>query len=228
MNKSIYFSSGQKEPFAFLLDDQYVFDLLDIGYTLSPEGIDLGDVKPKTSYVDIEGADGRIDVTNALTEDVKFDNREVRVPIQSVAYSSTDNLSDRFILDQLFSGKERKMYVDDWYMEGRFALESSYSYPVRSYTIIGDCKPYRYNADESSKTFEVADTLECSIDYADTMPVCPTINVSSDMELTLYGSVYSLKKGDNIVPDLILRNGVTEFKLTGSGTAVVTWRGGNL
>ena len=75
MNKSIYFSAGQKEPFAFLLDDQYVFDLLDIGYTLAPEGIDLGDVKPKTSYVDIEGADGRIDVTNALTEDVKFGNR---------------------------------------------------------------------------------------------------------------------------------------------------------
>ena len=85
MNKSIYFSADQKDPFAFLLDDQYVFDLLDIGYTLAPEGIDLGDVKPKTSYVDIEGADGKIDVTNALTDYVKYDNREVRVPIQSVA-----------------------------------------------------------------------------------------------------------------------------------------------
>ena len=119
MNKSIYFSADQKDPFAFLIDDKYVFDLLDIGYTLAPEGIDLGDVKPKTSYVDIEGADGKIDVTNALTDDVKYDNREVRVPIQSVAYSSTDNLSDRFILDRLFSGKERKMYVDDWYRKVR-------------------------------------------------------------------------------------------------------------
>ena len=113
-------------------------------------------------------------------------------------------------------------------MEGRFSLESSYSYPVRSYSIIGDCNPYRYNSDESVQTFEVTDNLECSIDYADTMPVCPTINVSADMELTLYGSVYSLKKGDNIVPDLILRTGETSFKLTGSGTAVFTWRGGNL
>ena len=229
----VYFSCEKNNPLA---EEHYRFgtvvDLLKHGYTIDSSGIDLGNVEAKTSYIDIEGADGKIDVTNALTDDVHYNNRNVQIPIQSVAMHSTDRLADRFALDQLFSGKNMKMFVEDfdedWYMDGRFSLESSYSVPVRSYTIKGDCKPYRFNFDESSETFTVTDTLQCAIDYADSMPVCPTINVSSDMELTLNGTVYSLKQGYNIVPDLILRTGTTSFSLKGSGTYTFTWRGGNL
>lgn len=229
----VYFSSNKNHPLSEShYKFGYVIDLLNLGYTIDHSGIDLGNIEAKTSYIDIEGADGQIDVTNALTDDVHYKNRHIRVHVQSVSMYSTDRLPDRFALDQIFSGKYMKMFVEDfdadWYMEGRFSLESSFSVPIRKYTIIGDCKPYRYNVDESEETFTVTDTLECAIDYADSMPVCPTINVSSDMELTLNGAVYSLKQGDNIVPDMILRNGTNTFSLTGTGTSKFTWRGGNL
>lgn len=224
----VYFSASAGETFAVETPEGHIIDPVDVGYTVSTEGIDLGNVAAKTAYIDIEGADGRIDVTNALTDDVHYNNREVTVPLQSIAMHSTDRLVDRFALDQLFSGKVRKMFIDDWYLEGRFSIESSFSVPVRKYTIKGDCKPYRFNAEQTVVEYIVTNTLECAIDYDDRMPVCPVINVSADMQMTLYGSVYSLKKGDNIVPDLILRYGTNTFSLSGAGMAVFTWRGGNL
>ena len=228
--KKVLFTATKEEPYAEFNTDlnEYVIDLTNHGYALAPNGLNLGNVKPKRKYIELEGANGRIDVTNALTDDIKYDNREPSITFRNIEMNSFEHVTNERVMNRIFNGSNRKLIIDDWYMEGAFMLESSISMPFGKYEIIGDVYPYCMNLSESSVTFEVTDTLETSIEYDDSMIVCPVINVSAEMEMTLYGAVYSLKQGDNIVPDLILSNGSNALSLTGTGTAVFTWRGGNL
>ena len=74
----VYFSSNKNHPLSEShYKFGYVIDLLNLGYTIDHSGIDLGNIEAKTSYIDIEGADGQIDVTNALTDDVHYKNRHM-------------------------------------------------------------------------------------------------------------------------------------------------------
>lgn len=225
----IIFSANQNEEFSsFYTDFGYGIDLSEHGYELAKNGMIISQATPKLSYVEIEGADGKIDVTKALTEDIKYNNRDVSIKFVKWETSSMEHLENENIVNSIFDGSQRKLIVGDWYLEGSFTVNSSLSAPLGYYEIIGDCKPYRMNLKESSKTFTVSGTSESFINYADRLIVCPMVNVSADMELTLRGAVYALQKGDNMIPDLLLKKGTNTFTLSGNGIATFTWRGGNL
>ena len=79
-----------------------------------------------------------------------------------------------------------------------------------------------------TKRYTVSSTLNCTIEYKDSMNVCPNINVSDNISIVIGGNEYNIVSGDNIVPDFILKKGTNTFTLNGTGTVTITWRGGNL
>lgn len=226
---NIYFSCEQNETYSELNSYLgYVIDLKKHGFFLSPNGLDIGVAEPKTSYIEIEGADGKIDVTQALTDEIKYNNRDVNVSFKAIENNSFEHLQNKIKIDSLFNGTNRKMYIDDWYLDGRFTCSDSLEKPEGTFEINGDCLPYRMNNYIDTKQYTVSSTLNCTIEYTDGMNVCPDINVSANMSIVIDGNEYSLVAGDNIVPDFILKKGSNSFTLNGSGTVTITWRGGNL
>lgn len=226
----IYFSAGQNENLSEYNSsyDDYVIDLRKHGFFLTINSVKIGTPKPKTRYIEIDGANGAIDVSQSLTNFIKYENRNVSVGFTSREKTWVKNVEIQNLMNSIFNGTKRKMYIDDWYLEGRFTNEPTIENGFGKYTISGYCNPYRMNTYIDSKQYEVTETLDCSIFYEESMEVCPVINVSESMSIAFNEKTYNLEEGDNIVPDFILTKGTNTFILSGNGTAIISWRGGNL
>ena len=226
----MFFSANKNENLSEynLYYSDYVIDLRKHGFYLTANSVQIGVPEPKTTYIEIEGANGVIDVSQALTDDIKYNPRPVSIGFTSREKNWIKNVEVQNLMNSIFNGTKRKMYIDNWYIEGRFINEQSIDDGFGKYTISADCYPYRMNTYIDTKRYTVSSTLECTIDYKDSMNVCPNINVSSNMSIVIGGNEYNLVSGDNIVPDFILKKGTNTFTLNGSGTVTITWRGGNL
>lgn len=226
----MFFSANRNENLSEynLYYSDYVIDLRKHGFFLTANSVQIGAPEPKTTYIEIEGANGVIDVSQALTDDIKYNPRPVSIGFTSREKNWIKNVEIQNLMNSIFNGTKRKLYIDDWYLEGRFINEQSIDDGFGKYTISADCYPYRMNAYIDTKKYTVSSTLDCTIDYKDSMNVCPNINVSDNMSIVIGGNEYNLVSGDNIVPDFILKKGTNTFTLNGSGTVTITWRGGNL
>lgn len=116
--------------------------LLD-GYTLSPP-------EPKTYTVDIPGGDGVIDLTQSLTGDVAYKNRQQTFPFMVVNPDSFERVKTD--VSNFLHGKEfdYQITMDPGYTyHGRFTVNeyshALYAYPglVGTFTISVDAEPYK-------------------------------------------------------------------------------------
>ncbi len=190
----------------------------------------IGVPSPKIMKIELAEYDGSIDVTNALTDITFFNNRELKFEFSNIYDGEWYNNKASLILNAL-NGKKVKITLDDdkeYYYEGRVYLEINSDRRINSVVVTCDCEPYKYDVNETTKTFNVSNSLVCNIDYQGTKRVCPLINVSTSMQLVMNGAYYQLNQGNNTVPDFVLKNGSNSFELKGTGTAKVTYRGGLL
>lgn len=190
----------------------------------------IGVPSPKIMKIELEEYDGSIDVTNALTDVVFFNNRELQFEFSCFYDNQWYNSKASLILNAL-NGKKVKITLDDdkeYYYEGRVYLDMNSDRRISSIVVTCDCEPYKYDVKETTKTFNVTTSQVCNIEYTGTKRVCPVINVSASMQLVIGSAYYQLKQGDNIVPDFVLKNGSNSFEFKGTGTAKVTYRGGLL
>lgn len=116
--------------------------LLD-GYTLSPP-------EPKTYTVDIPGGDGAIDLTQSLTGDVAYKNRQQTFPFMVVNPDSFERVKTD--VSNFLHGKEfdYQITMDPGYTyHGRFTVNeyshALYAYPglVGTFMISVDAEPYK-------------------------------------------------------------------------------------
>lgn len=116
--------------------------LLD-GYTLSPP-------EPKTYTVDIPGGDGVIDLTQSLTGDVAYNNREQEFNFAVLNPQDFEQVKTK--LSNFLHGKDfdYQMTMDPGYTyHGRFTVTSyahaKYSYPgiVGTFTVSISAEPYK-------------------------------------------------------------------------------------
>ena len=192
--------------------------------------ITIGVPSPKVMKIELEEYDGSIDVTNALTDVTFFNNRELKFEFSKLDDGQWYNKNASLILNKL-NGKKVKITLDDdngYYYEGRVYLEMNSDRRINSVVVTCDCEPYKLDVKETTKTYNVSTSQVCTIDYQGTKRVCPLINVSASMQLVLGSDYYQLEKGDNTVPDFVLKNGSNSFEFKGIGIAKVTYRGGLL
>ena len=203
----------------------------------------------KTRFVEIPGGNGSLDLTVALLGRAVYKNRtgsfefiaENGFKEWSVLYSEITNY---------LSGKRLRAILEDdpdYYYEGRFAVnewksEANWSSIVIDY----DVKPYKksivssgddwlwdtfnFETDviRSYENLPVTGSLSVTI-IGDSMPVSPTIIASSDgMTVTFEGETYSLSKGTNYIPELIVHDGENVMIFTGNGTVTIKCERGRL
>lgn len=197
---------------------------------------------PKTSTIEIPGADGCLDLTSYFG-DVRFNNRTI-----TMVFTDADPYNQRYInqsrvADQLHGQQVRIVFDEDsdYYYSGRLSVESfAVEGATRTITITADCDPYKYLIDEGSEpwkwnpfSFEDGVIREYSdLTVSGVTPITviggwksvhPTISTSASVQVKIDdGDYYTIPKGTTKVYNITITRG--SHVLTFKGNAKVDIR----
>lgn len=208
--------------------------LHDLGMYLTEADIALPDVQ--TTYVDVPGRDGPLDLSTALDGEIHYRSRSI-----SLEFASTATLSGlawpEFLssLASLLHGKKVTLAFDGddgWYYSGRGAI-SGYEMEGARWTLQTDfiCDPWRYKEDLTEVTAALtAEDTEIPL-TCDRMPVVPTITVDAETVLTWGTDSYTVDAGSHRLPGIRLTEGTHTLKArttAGTGSITITYQEGSL
>lgn len=195
----------------------------DFGLILSSKSLPFP--SPKTSKVDIKGADGSIDLSTVLTDgNVKYENRKLTFVFTAVG--SWQTLADEFAA--YVHGQRMDIILDadtEHYFTGRVDVSSvkEKTPAVAEITVTVDAEPWRY---ETNLT-----TVSATVTTEETLTIVnlrrwtvPTITVSAAIQLTHNAVVYQLQPGSSIISDVILKEGSNTLTFTGVASVSVVFR----
>lgn len=198
-------------------------------------------------YVEIAGADGDLDITEALTGRANYESREGKFEFTVINRENWDYIYS--LVMNTIHGQRMRVVLDDdphYYYNGRVKVDSfKTNKHTATLTIKGDFEPYKKSLIANSEqwlwnpfNFEtdvardyanmtVDGTLNVTV-IGSNMPVTPAIEVSADMTMYFNGNTYQLPAGKNRVADMVLENRAYEVVFVGNGTVSIQFEVGRL
>ena len=183
-----------------------------------------------TVILEVPGRNGNLDLSEALTGDVTYRNREIKLELASSVNLQTWYEKCLHIFNT-YHGKNVTVIFDDdpdHYYNGR----ASVSDPQRvrnggAFIFTVNAEPFRYSVTEKNVTATVstsASSVTKTITNNGRMPVCPTITTTKACQMVSGGITYSLLQGTQTIPAFILPQGNTSVKIQVSGGVTVTFK----
>lgn len=180
---------------------------------------------PKTSGVDIKGADGLLDLTE-VSGDVKYQNRTCKLHFELM---NTDNYDDlKSEISNYLHGKNItfiKTNDSNFYYYGRASVnEWECSKQTGRFVITVNAEPYKYEVNMSTQTVIVNNVTEIVIIPNLRKRVCPILEVTGTVKMTFNGNEYTLNSGVQQIVNFTLNEGDNTVKFSGNGTVKITYR----
>lgn len=203
--------------------------------------------KVREVYVEVAGADGNLDLTEALVGRPNLDRREAKFEFTVMNRERWDSVYTSLM--NTIHGRDMRVVLDDdpyWYYSGRVQVDAfATSKHTATITVTGYFDPYKRSLVGNSlqwlwdtfnfETDVARDYAELVVDGTLTttivgskMPVTPVIEVSSAMTLLFNGTTYSLSEGRNRIAGMTLVDDEYEMTFTGDGTVSVEFEIGSL
>lgn len=199
----------------------------------------------KTETQEIAGMNGILDLTESITDDVKYKNRTLTFTFSVIDRKRWDALISE--IENYIHGRKMQVILDSdkfHYYEGRCSVDSfSTDKAIGTLVIKCDASPYKYETSTGSAwiwdTFSfvngviltsnitVNGKIEVTIPNAREVS-SPTFVCSSAMQVTFNGVTYALKSGSTKVLDIRFKEGNNKLTFVGYGTVEVRYRGGSL
>ena len=187
--------------------------------------------EPNLTYLEVPGRNGRLDLSEALTGDVTYANRTIKLALAGNVSVASWVERCKHIFNS-YHGRMVKVIFDDdpdHYYQGR----ASVSDPQRvrnggQFSLTVDADPFRYDVELTAVTFTGTNSSVTGTLVNARMPVCPAITVSAACELVVGSVTYSLLAGTRTVPAFILMEGSTEFTVNGANKVTFSYRQGVL
>lgn len=186
---------------------------------------------PVTRYVEVPGADGMLDMTDTLTGYTQYSNRSISFEFTILASRAEWPVIYSDILDTLHGNVAEIVFDDDphYYYRGRVTVGSlaAQNIMAATLTMTAEVEPYktaRYS-DPAYKNLTVNGGRAVKVSGT-RKPSVPAITVSNDMQVTYKGNTYTLTAGENILPEIVIRQGENLLEFTGNGTVSIDYRGG--
>lgn len=203
----------------------------------------------KTNYIEIPGSDGVLDLTTALAGRPLFKNRTGTFDFYTDAEFKNWAVLYSEILVYLQGQKLRMVLEDDptYYYEGRFTVNNPTMDANFTTMSIGyDVGPYKKDLantldewlwdDFNFETGIIRYYKDLQIDgetlvrmVGMMMPTTVLIHVSNTpMTVTFQEVTYTLVRGANTVPDIVIADGENHLTFTGNGVVSIEYVGGLL
>ena len=188
--------------------------------------------KPKTSYIDIPGADGSLDLTEANGE-VKYYDRDLNFTFTIIPDSSVTFEEKRTEVINLLNGKVCKVTLDrdeDYYYYGRCSV-NSYEADKNFHQIVISvkAKPYKFNHIITKRSFVLTAT-PTEVKIANSRKsVVPSITCTNNNTVIGFkGGTYNLSAGNHKILDILFVEGNNLVTVSGSGTVTFEFQEGEL
>lgn len=185
---------------------------------------------PKTSTVDIKGADGLLDLSEVLTGDICYNNRPIKLTFEMMDDTDYYNLISE--ISNYLHGQMITFNLsndEDYYYIGRASISEWECVKRKGIIVITvDCEPYKYAVIETVRTVNVTNQTKTVILSNSRKRVCPTLTATGTITLTIKGVDYNLVEGKQQLVNFKLSEGNNVVKVSGNGTLVITYRQGAL
>lgn len=171
---------------------------------------------PKTAYVDLPGANGTLDYSDALVGHPVFEPRTVSFTLFKNMDESTRNTT-RTALLALFGGQKVTLITPDlagWYWEGRMTIGELSGYNSGRIPVSVTVQPYRLKNSVTTVTASLSANTPKSVDLDSAgMPTLPTFNCTKACTLTdPNGGTHSINANTDYTS--------ADFLITGSGITI--------
>lgn len=217
----------------------------DLGLVL--QNVNMPLPAPKTSMVDVPGADGAIDLTEAFGS-VKMYNRTITMTFTDMAPYFHRYGNQSRISNELHGKKVQIIFDEDfgYYYYGRLTFgEFQPEGATRTVTVTAECDPYKYELAMSDddwlwdpfnfETGVIREYKNLSVNGSRTVKVIggqqntiPVITASAAMTVTFKGTTYNLAAGANKNYSIVLSTGENTLTFAGTGTVTISFRGTSL
>lgn len=178
---------------------------------------DIGMPEPRTNYVEVPGRNGSLDLSEALTGEVSYNDREIMLSF--IAMEAMTNKTWPKLLTEISNylhGKKLKIVFDedtDYYFLGRCAV-TDFSAPkgAENLTITCTCDPFKYKKDKTVVTKTLTNTDQEIKLTNEFRPVIPEVNVTANTTLTINSSTVAITTGKHYLTQLRLTAGEKTIK----------------
>lgn len=188
---------------------------------------DIGIPFVKKIYIPIPAGNGSIDLTDSLTGEANYSDREGNFSFDFVA-----STSERPELIEAFGsyvhGKKRIILLPDdpnFYYIGRLEIAgfTTQSGPYAQLDLKTTCEPYKYklNPTTVSGIIDVSGTLELECNNS-RKRVIPTITTDGAIGVTFGLNTYSLGVGTHTVTNIVFVEGANILSITGAEGVTVS------
>ncbi len=204
-------------------------DLILSPFTPSPAPV-------KTTYIDVPGADGSLDLTEANGE-IKYGNRtfQIKFTVNPESEMTFDEKVSQ--VSNALNGRERQIIFDrdsEYYWWGRLTVnEYLQDKNIKQLTVTANVEPYKYKIKETQKTFTLSPEETTIILKNGRKSVVPYIECTDDNTSVTFGGTgiieeHILSAGTHRFLDCILREGENYVWISGTGEITFRYREGDL
>ena len=186
--------------------------------------------EPKTSTVDIKGANGLLDLSEALTGDILYNNRTIKLNFEMMDDTDFyDLISD---ISNYLHGRVvtvRLTKDEDYYYIGRASINNWECVKRKGIIVITvNCEPFKYAVQETIRTVNVIHETKTITLPNSRKRVCPNIDATGTVKLIIDDVEYDLIEGQQQLINFMLIEGDNIVKISANGTVRITYRQGAL
>lgn len=215
---------------AIVFDDYNTWT--DWGLILTGKDIPLPQIK--TNYVSIDGMSGSVDLTEALSSEVTYED----VPLTFTFCASEGSHEEREALLRAISaavhGRKLKIIEPDdphHYFYGRASVTNIVRHGTHTeFAVACICAPWRFDMQETVIVLSVSAATDrlFTVRNPGVRVVCPDLTVTGSLKITCNGVTSSATAGTYKVLTFKLFPGENPITISGTGTLTLTYRGGTL
>lgn len=195
--------------------------------------VDIPAAAPKTSYIEIAGRDGSLDLSEAHGA-IKYNDRTLTFVLTAArAMTPSEWEEHRAVVCNALNGKRCKITLDkddDYYYDGRLTVDSiAVTKRLRQITVSARVNPWKLKQTVTTIEADLTTDGRTVLLPNSRKPACPSIECTdNNTMLTFGGSTYALNAGTHKVLDLQLAEGTNIVTVSGTGTIKFTYQEGDM
>ena len=182
----------------------------------------------KTTYVDIPGGDGSVDLTEALGE-VKYKDRECTFTFTVFPYEDFEE--KKKYISNLLNGRRCRIILDkdpEYYWDSRCLVQNyECNKNLRKIAIKATMAPYKLRIRQTVVTVPAGNSVVRTLSNG-RKSVIPTITTTAPARVIFEGNSYDLGIGTHTILNIQLKYGKQDVTVTSESPVKFTYQEGDL